>query len=73
MECFPPLLTFMFKAEADLLSELCLDLICESCGELVEWRGENGGEVGSVEWRGQNGGGWELVEWRGENGGGGEL
>ena len=68
MECFPPLLTFMFKAEADLLSELCLDLICESCGELVEWRGENGGE-----WRVEKEGGGELMEWRGENGGGGEL
>jgi len=55
----------MFKAEADLLSELCLDLICESCGE------GGGGEL--VEWRGENGGGGELVEWRGENGGGGEL
>ena len=73
MECFPPLLTFMIKAEADLLWELCIDLICESFGELVEWRGENVGEVGLVEWRVKKGGGGELVEWRGENGGGGEL
>ena len=38
-----------FKTEANLLSEVCLDLICESCGELVEWRVENGGEGGLVE------------------------